>query len=418
MNQPTTPVRCPAIEHPDLPLADPALLAPLVTRLADTRPVADDEAFPLGTLRPDGRVDLCKQGLGPDGAAHLLPAAAGSPHAAHLLLGTNSLGDEGARSIADALTAAHDTAHAHPHTRTDPDALTAAHHTDTAHAHPHTHTHTHTHTHGIQTLYLGCNRIGPDGVTALADALAEDTTVRALWLKRNPVTATGARALAGLLRRNSTLRTLDLVNSGIGPEGVRRLLDALLDRAAPLERLFLGGNGLTAADAPLLAALLRDAGVRELYLPANHLGDDGTAVLAAATDPTRPVRLGLGGNGIGPDGARALADALDGIEVLDLGRAMSERSLGSSGNTTGDDGAQALATALPGSPLRRLELRHTGITGRGAKCLLSALPDGHRLEYVGLGPGTPRRVKRAFAERLRPARPTHPDLRAIGSVYR
>ncbi|MDX2296628.1 MULTISPECIES: gala protein [Streptomyces] len=396
MNQPTTPVRCPAIEHPDLPLADPALLAPLVTRLADTRPVADDEAFPLGTLRADGRVDLCKQGLGPDGAAHLLPAAAGSPHAAHLLLGTNSLGDEGARSIADALTAAH--------------------HTDTAHAHPHTPTHTPTH--GIQTLYLGCNRIGPDGVTALADALAEDTTVRALWLKRNPVTATGARALAGLLRRNSTLRTLDLVNSGIGPEGVRLLLDALLDRAAPLERLFLGGNGLTAADAPLLAALLRDAGVRELYLPANHLGDDGTAVLAAATDPTRPVRLGLGGNGIGPDGARALADALDGIEVLDLGRAMSERSLGSSGNTTGDDGAQALATALPGSPLRRLELRHTGITGRGAKCLLSALPDGHRLEYVGLGPGTPRRVKRAFAERLRPARPTHPDLRAIGSVYR
>ncbi|WP_031015409.1 hypothetical protein [Streptomyces sp. NRRL F-5727] len=391
MNQPTTPVRCPAIEHPDLPLADPALLAPLVARLADTRPVADDETFPLGTLRADGRVDLCKQGLGPDGAARLLPAAAGSPHAAHLLLGTNSLGDEGARSVAGVLTAARNTGSPH-------------HDTGTAHH--------------IQTLYLGCNRIGPDGVTALADALAEDTTVRALWLKRNPVTATGARTLAGLLRRNSTLRTLDLVNSGIGPEGVRLLLDALLDRAAPLERLFLGGNGLTAADAPLLAALLRDAGVRELYLPANHLGDEGTAVLAAATDPTRPVRLGLGGNGIGPDGARALADALDGIETLDLGRAMSERSLGSPGNTTGDDGARTLAAALPGSPLRRLELRHTGITGRGAKSLLAALPEGHRLEYVGLGPGTPRRVKRSFAERLRPALPTHPDLRAIGSVYR
>ncbi|MFD8009473.1 gala protein [Streptomyces sp. NPDC058955] len=384
MNQPTTPVRCPAIEHPDLPLADPALLAPLVARLADARPVDADEAFPLGTLRADGRVDLCKQGLGPDGAAHLLPAAAGSPHAAHLLLGTNSLGDEGARSVADVLTAAQDTGTAH----------------------------------GLRTLYLGCNRIGPDGVTALADALAEDTTVRALWLKRNPVTATGARTLAGLLRRNSTLRTLDLVNSGIGPEGVRLLLDALLDRAAPLERLFLGGNGLTAADAPLLAALLRDAGVRELYLPANHLGDEGTAVLAAATDPARPVRLGLGGNGIGPDGARALADALGGIEILDLGRAMSERSLGSPANTTGDDGARALAAALPGSPLRRLELRHTGITGRGAKSLLASLPAGHRLEYVGLGPGTPRRLKRSFAERLRPARPTHPDLRAIGSLYR
>ncbi|MGV9312843.1 gala protein [Streptomyces sp. NPDC003691] len=384
MDQPTTPVRCPAIEHPDLPLADPALLAPLTARLADARPVAADETFPLGTLRADGRVDLCKQGLGPGGAARLLPAAAASPHAEHLLLGTNALGDEGARSVAAALTAARDAGTAH----------------------------------GIRTLYLGCNRIGPDGVTALADALADDPTVRALWLKRNPVTETGARTLAVLLRRNSALRTLDLVNSGIGPGGVRILFDALLDRGAPLERLFLGGNGLTAADAPLLAALVRDAGVRELYLPANHLGDEGTAVLAAATDPARPVRLGLGGNGIGPAGARALADALGGIETLDLGRAMSERSLGAPGNTTGDDGARTLAAALPGSPLRRLELCHTGITGRGAKSLLAALPEGHRLEYVGLGPGTPRRVKRSFAERLRPVLPTHPDLRAIGSVYR
>ncbi|MGW0120498.1 gala protein [Streptomyces sp. NPDC003327] len=389
MTQPTTPVRCPAIEHPELPLADPAALGPLLDRLADERTVAADEAFPLGTLRADGRVDLCKQGLGPDGAARLLPVAAASPHAAHLLLGTNALGDDGARSVAAALT------------RTSEAAAggTGA-------------------GHGVRTLYLGCNRIGPDGVTALAEALADDTAVRALWLKRNPVHAAGARTLAGLLRRNTALRTMDLVNSGIGPEGVRLLLDALLDRAAPLERLFLGGNGLTSTDAPLLAALVRDAGVRELYLPANHLGDAGTAVLAAAADPARPVRLGLGGNGIGPAGARALADALDGIESLDLGRAMSERSLGSPGNATGDDGAHALAAALPGSPLRRLELRHTGITGRGAKTLLAALPDGHHLEYVGLGPGLPRRVKRSFTERLRPARPAHQDLRAIGSVYR
>ncbi|MEU8617797.1 gala protein [Streptomyces sp. NPDC048623] len=390
MAQPTTPVRCPAIEHPDLPLADPARLVPLLDRLADPRALTGDETFPLGTLRADGRVDLCKQGLGPGGAARLVPVAVASPHAAHLLLGTDSLGDEGVRSLAEALTEAR---------RTGSDTGTGA-------------------GHGVRTLYLGCNRIGPAGVATLAEALADDTTVRALWLKRNPVGAAGARTLAGLLRRNTTLRTLDLVNTGAGAEGVRVLLDALLDREAPLERLFLGGNGLTAADAPLLAALVRDAGVRELYVPANHLGDAGIAILAAAADPARPVRLGLGGNGIGPAGAAALADALDGIDALDLGRTMSERSLGAPGNTTGDAGAHALAAALPGSPLRRLELRHTGLTGRGAKTLLAALDDAHRLEYVGLGPGLPRRVKRSFTERLRPVRPSHPDLRAIGSLYR
>ncbi|MFF5446216.1 gala protein [Streptomyces sp. NPDC012888] len=382
MTQPI-PVRCPAIEHPDLPLADPVALDPLLARLADAAPLTGDESYPLGTLRADGRVDLCKQGLGPAGAARLLPAATASPHAAHLLLGTNSLGDEGARALAEALTAQAGR-------------------------------------HGLHTLYLGCNRIGPDGLGALAGALAGDTSVRALWLKRNPLHTDGARTLAGLLRRNTALRTLDLVNTGLGTDGVRLLLDALTEREAPLERLFLGGNGLGPDAAPLLAALIRQAGVRELYLPANHLGDEGAAVLAAAAaaGPERPVRLGLGGNGIGPAGARALADALGAVESLDLGRPMSERSLGSPPNRTGDAGAEALAAALPGSPLRRLELRHTGLTGRGAKSLLAAVPDGSPLEYVGLGPGLPRRVKRSFSARLRPARGAHPDLRAIGSVYR
>ncbi|MFB6615557.1 gala protein [Streptomyces sp. NPDC056367] len=378
MTEPT-PVRCPAIEHPDLPPADPAGLDPLLARLAADRPVETDEAFPLGTLRADGRVDLCKQGLGPDGAARLLPAAAASAHATHLLLGTNAIGDAGARTLAGALTGGH----------------------------------------GLHTLYLGCNRIGPDGVSALAGALADDTTVRALWLKRNPILGDGARTLAALLRRNTSLRTLDLVNTGLGTDGVRLLLDALLDRGQPLERLFLGGNGLGPDAAPLLAALIRDAGVRELYVPANHLGDEGAAALAtAAADAAHPVRLGLGGNGIGAAGARSLAASLSGIEALDLGRTMSERSLGAPGNDPGDEGAYALAAALPGSPLRRLELRHTGLTGRGAKCLLAAVPADSPLEYVGLGPGLPRRVKRSFTERLRPARAAHPDLRAIGSVYR
>lgn len=79
-----TPVRCPAVEHPDPPLADPAALDPLLKRLADPAPVGADEEFPLGTL------------------------------------------------------------------------------------------------HGLETVYLGCNRIGADGVAALAERLADDDTVQAL----------------------------------------------------------------------------------------------------------------------------------------------------------------------------------------------------------------------------------------------
>lgn len=259
MTEPT-PVRCPAIEHPDVPPADPADLDPLLARLASSAPVVTDETFPLGTLRPDGRVDLCKQGLGPAGAARLLPAAAASPLAVHVLLGTNAIGGDGARAVADALVPGH----------------------------------------GLETLYLGCNRIDASGAEMLARRLATDATVRALWLKRNPVGDAGVRALAAMLRRNTVIRTLDLVNTGLTRDGLRALLDVLAERPGPVERLFLGGNGLGPESADLLAALIKDAGVRELYLPANHLGDTGAAALAAAADPARPVRLGLGGNGLGP----------------------------------------------------------------------------------------------------------------------
>ncbi|HEY7277990.1 MAG TPA: gala protein [Trebonia sp.] len=372
------PVRCPAIEHPDIPLTDPAGLDPLLGRLTAAEAVAADETFPVGTLRAGGRVDLCKQGLGAAGVARLLPEAARSAHAVHLLLGTNAMGDEGAATIAAALTSGHH----------------------------------------VETLYLGCNRIDEAGAAALATRLAGDGTVRALWLKRNPVGDAGVRAVAAMLRRNDTIRTLDLVNTGVTADGLRALLTALTGRTQPLERLYLGGNGLVADSAGLLAALIREAGIRELYLTANHLGDQGAATLAREASAARPVSLGLGGNGIGPDGAWALADALGGIDSLDLGRAPSERTLGAPPNHTGDAGAAALAAALPGSPLRRLELRHSGITGRGAKHLLNAVPADTRLEYVGFGPGVPRRVKRDLAPRLRPTAGVHPDLRAIASVYR
>jgi hypothetical protein len=374
-----TPVRCPAIEHPDVPAADPAALEPLLARLSEASAVDTDETFPLGTLRPDGRVDLCKQGLGAQGVARLMPVAAASPHAVHLLLGTNAMGNEGVRTIARALVPGH----------------------------------------GVETLYMGCNRIDGEGVAVLAERLADDDTVRAVWLKRNPVRDKGVRALAAMLRRNTTIRTLDLVNTGVTLDGLRALRDALAERPQPVERLFLGGNGFAADAAPLLASLIRDAGVRDLYVPSNHLGDAGAAALAEAADPARPVRLGLGGNGIGPDGARALADALDGIEALDLGRPPSQRALGAPGNATGDEGASALADAVPGSPLRTLNLAHSGITGRGAKRLLARVSgNATRLEQVRLGPNVPRRVKRALNALMRPLTPAHPDIRLIGSVYR
>ncbi|MCP2328408.1 Ran GTPase-activating protein (RanGAP) involved in mRNA processing and transport [Hamadaea flava] len=374
-----TPVRCPVITDPTRQLADPDDFVALLDRLGQAAGATEAEVFPRGTIQPDGRLDLCKQGVGPMLTARLAKAAAESGAVRHLLLGTNNLGAQGAQAVADALRPGHH----------------------------------------LRTLYLGCNRIDADAVAPLADRLATDDTVRALWLKRNPIGDEGVARICSALAVNTTLRTLDLVNVGLSVDGLRHLTATLVGRSVKLDRLFLGGNGLTADAAPLLATLVRDAGIHELYLACNHLGDAGAQTLAEAADG-RPMTIGLGANGLTPAGTAALAEHLTAWRVLDLGRPPSERALLAVPNEVGDTGAAALAQALPSAQLRRLDLRRTGVGGRGARLLVAAAENHPTLAYLGLRGGVPRRMRRKVAAEL-PGRDTieiPEDVRAIASVYR
>jgi Ran GTPase-activating protein (RanGAP) involved in mRNA processing and transport len=371
----TPEIACPVLAVPNVPQADLAELSPLLRRLADPEPVRGTERFPLGTLQPDGRVDLCKQGLGATGVSMVLDRVAGSPHAVHLLLGTNGLAAAGTAALAGGLPRGH----------------------------------------RVETLYLGCNAIDAAGAAPLFERLAADDRVRALWLKRNPLGDEGITALADTLRRNTTIDTIDLVNTGLTVQGLEVLVDALAARPAPVTRVFLGGNGLGPAAGPLLARLLRDAGVRGLFLAANRLGDDGVRPVVEAVAAGGST-LGLGGNGLSPAAVAGVAGRLSLLDSLDLSRPQSLRVLGAADNVVGDDGAALLAAALPGTPLRRLDLRHTGVGGRGAKALLAALPATH-LTRLALGPDVPRRVKRAITALLPPAGDPGPGSEIV-SVYR
>jgi hypothetical protein len=370
------PVVCPAPLTHTGPEHDREL-DPLVARLADPAPVAASLTFPRGTLQSDGRLDLCKQALSPLDAQRVIAAAAGSPHAAHLLLGTNSLGAPGIAALADALGDDHQ----------------------------------------VRTLYLGCNHVDAEGLVPLVDRLARDRNVRALWLKRNPIGDAGVAALAEMLAANPTIRTLDLTNTGMTIAGLRTLVEALTSREVPLERLYAGGNGWGTEAGPLFAALLRH-GLTELYLAAGHLGDAGVAPLVAALDGAHRVSLGLGGNGLTPASVQLLSSRLSVLSTLDLARPPSALVLHAHDNVVADEGAAMLAAALPGSALRRLDLRHTGITGRGARLLVAALDAGTDLELLGLGSGVSRRLKRSASAWLHAPAPPADDVAAIASVYR
>ncbi|WP_432829026.1 gala protein [Dactylosporangium sp. CA-092794] len=367
-------IACPVVSAPAVPPADLTLLEPLLTRLADPAGVAGTERFPLGTLQPDGRLDLCKQGLGADGVTRVLDRVVGSPHAVHLLLGTNGLGAPGAAALAASLRPGH----------------------------------------RVETLYLGCNAIDAGGAEPLFERLAEDSTVTALWLKRNPLGDAGVASLAAMLRTNTGISTLDLVNTGLSDSGLSLLVDALAARPVPVTRVFLGGNGLGPSSAPLLGRLLASCGVTGLFLAANRLGDNGISAILSDLS-LGGTTLGLGGNGLTDIGP--VAERLPLLDSLDLSRPQSLRVLGALDNTVCDPGAALLAAALPGTGLRRLDLRHTGVRGRGAKLLLAAVEGGRTaLRRLTLGPDVPRRVKRALAELLPAGEP--PLASEIVSVYR
>jgi Ran GTPase-activating protein (RanGAP) involved in mRNA processing and transport len=364
----------------------PAELAPLLDLLRANRAVTEPLALPRGTLLPDGRLDLCKQGLGVDGCRAVVAALAGNTVVRSLLLGTNGIGDDGAAAVANLLSV----------NRT------------------------------LEVVYLGCNGIGAVGAERLTAAVAENPTVGGLWLKRNPIGPGGLRAVANLIRSSAAVRVLDLVNTCPGEPALGAVVAALAEGPSAVECLYLGGNALDESVVPQLAELLgRNQALRGLFLNVNRLGA-GTDALALGLARNRGLRaLGLASNGFGPEGIAALARGLFGhpnLEWLDLGYSPSTRVLGCSANRVSGEAVSALAELLAGSSeLRELTLGGTGIDRAGLEQLARAVernPGVMSVTYNGPRVASldellaARRASRGWKP------PVRPDVSLIRSVYR
>lgn len=368
-------IACP-IEETPTPNLD--AFEPLVTYLRSGTLPHEDLAFPKGTLRVDGRLDLCKQDTGVEGCRAVLSALAHTNAVRALLLGTNGIGDEGAAMVADTLRAAE-----------------------------------------LGTVYLGCNLIGPHGAASLAHALTGDARVRSLWLKRNPIGPDGAVSLARMLRENRTLRTLDLVNTNIGASGVLEIARTLMASESAVEHLYLGGNALTADVAPILADLVRFGRLRGLYLNVNHLGDDGARLIAEAVPGSSLEALGLASNGLSDAGVTRVLEGAHDLVDVDLGFSPSTRVLGARGNTLGASGARAAVALLEGNArLQRLTLPLEAYAPSEFDALTRAALAHPTLTNVKFGRSLPSALAAHLASRADASSSGHEDARAIRSVYR
>ena len=108
-------------------------IEPLLGFLYANAAIKEVYTFDRGTVRPDGRLDCCKQDLGAAGAKLLTDALKGNSTIEAILFGTGALGNQGAKHVADLLTE----------------------------------------NQSIKTVYLGCNYIESKGVAHLTSALKD-----------------------------------------------------------------------------------------------------------------------------------------------------------------------------------------------------------------------------------------------------
>eukprot|EP00708_Paratrimastix_pyriformis_P003942 GAFH01002755.1.p1 GENE.GAFH01002755.1~~GAFH01002755.1.p1 ORF type:complete len:344 (+),score=81.27 GAFH01002755.1:29-1060(+) len=165
--------------------------------------------------------------------------------------------------------------------------------------------------HKCYKLDLSCNKIGDEGVRALAAVLS--CIREALYLAGNPISIEGVRILAAALP-GSTLEKLDLDSLCLGDEGTR-LIAAALPMMSCLKDLHLDQNQIGDELARILAATLPQcATLSELHLADNLIGDEGARAFAAALSQNSTLRvLDIAGahSKMSADGVRALIAVLD-----------------------------------------------------------------------------------------------------------
>ncbi|CAG9462361.1 unnamed protein product [Pedinophyceae sp. YPF-701] len=176
---------------------------------------------------------------------------------------------------------------------------------------------------GVRKLVLDECRVDDDGAAALAGVLLErglECLSITTFCQCSGLTAVGASHLATQLARTSLLRELDMSGNRIGCDGVAALAAAL--PRSGVRKLGLRDCAIGGVGARCLAAVLNHTLLREVDLCSNTFGDEGAKALAVAiADSATLVSLDLSCCDITGAGGMALSEALREaatVETLDL----------------------------------------------------------------------------------------------------
>ena len=165
----------------------------------------------------------------------------------------------------------------------------------------------------LSSLDVSHNLIGAEGANSLAQALSVNVALSCLDMSFNSVGDNGANSLAQALIVNIFLSSLALRFNFIGAEGANSLAQALIENSS-LSSLDMSFNSVGDNGANSLAQALRvNTSLSSLDLRYNSIGNEGTNSLTQALrdfSGTSLSSLDLCGNFIGDKGANSLATAV------------------------------------------------------------------------------------------------------------
>mmetsp|Transcript_25950 Transcript_25950/g.56354 ORF Transcript_25950/g.56354 Transcript_25950/m.56354 type:complete len:442 (+) Transcript_25950:38-1363(+) len=170
----------------------------------------------------------------------------------------------------------------------------------------------------LRSLNLKWNAIGRDpvGVSALADVLKSNLTIGHVDLRNNRINNLGAKSIGEMLKVNTTISHLDLSWNDLGVDGGLALLDGLKHNSTLID-CQLSGSKVGEETLHEVAFLLRRNRAAAAYKASPH--DAGAQVAASdpmtshiagggpGTKPTaqvqsRDLQIGPGGPGVGGPG--------------------------------------------------------------------------------------------------------------------
>ncbi|NWH65873.1 LRC34 protein, partial [Geococcyx californianus] len=232
----------------------------------------------------------------------------------------------------------------------------------------------------LRSLNLMFNDIGTSGAELIAKALHRNETLVYLRMTGNKIGNEGGMFFASLLQINSTLEKLDLGDCDMGTQCLTAIATALAQnrsvKAINLNRpLLYSQEEETTVHIALM--LKNNSSLVELHLCKHEMKNFGVERLCEALYENSSLRyLDLSCNKITCDGVKFLAELLkrnQSLEILDL-----------NANRIEDDGAIYLseALALYNRTLQALSVASNYISGKGLAALSDAMKTNTELSYI------------------------------------